>query len=100
MGATQGQLTRDGVEVHWWLTANDPDAPLLVCTHGGAMDHRMWDSQVDGLAHDYRILSHDLRGHGQSKCPGSKFSVDAACDDLVALIDTVGAEVRCWSGIR
>ena len=98
MGTTRGRLERGAVELHWWLTADDPDAPLLICTHGGAMDHRMWDAQVAALAKDYRILSHDLRGHGLSTCPASRFSVDAACDDLVALMDTIDAETAVLVG--
>ncbi len=92
MVTTQGRLARDGVSLHYWLTTNDPDAPLLVCTHGGAMDHRMWDSQVGALVKAYRILTWDLPGHGLSKCSGSRYSVDAACDDLVALMDAANAE--------
>ena len=30
-----GRIERDGVELHWWLTAGDARSPLVVCTHGG-----------------------------------------------------------------
>ena len=98
MGVAQGHIERDRVELHWWLEGEDPDAPLVVCTHGGAMDHRMWDAQVTALAREYRILSYDLRGHGLSRCLASEFSLDAACEDLVALMDVVDAEAAVLVG--
>ncbi len=88
----EGVLDREGARLHWWLSPGGATAPLVVCTHGGAMDHRMWDPQVNELASQHRVLTHDVRGHGLSSSPASTFSVDAAAEDLIALIDTAGAE--------
>ena len=88
----EGVLDREGARLHWWLSPGGATAPLVVCTHGGAMDHRMWDPQVSELASQHRVLTHDVRGHGLSSSPASTFSVDAAAEDLIALIDTAGAE--------
>lgn len=92
MRATQGTLKRNGIEIEWWLTAERPDDPLVVCTHGGAMDHRMWKPQVSALANRYRVLTYDVRGHGASHCTAAQFSLQAARDDLAALIDSAGVQ--------
>jgi len=90
MAVKLGRLDRDGAQIHWRLTAEDADSPLVVFTHGGAMDHRMWQPQVDAFSADYRVLTYDVRGHGLSRCAASRFSVEAAADDLVGLLDMIG----------
>jgi len=82
----------DGVQLHWWSTSDDVTGPLVVFTHGGAMDRGMWEAQAAAFAPRHRVLTHDVRGHGLSQCSGAQFSIDSACDDLGALIDTAGAE--------
>ncbi len=98
MTVRDGVLDREGARLHWWLTSEGANDPLVVCTHGGAMDHRMWDRQVNALASQYRVLTHDVRGHGCSDCPASEFSADAAADDLIALLDAAGAEQAVMIG--
>jgi pimeloyl-ACP methyl ester carboxylesterase len=56
------------------------------------MDHRMFASQVEMLAQRYRVLVWDVRGHGQSRSPGDSFSLKAAVEDLLALLDELGYE--------
>ncbi|WP_227357110.1 alpha/beta fold hydrolase [Haladaptatus salinisoli] len=41
----RGQLRRSGSEIHYWITGPE-DGPLVACTHGASMDHRMFDPQV------------------------------------------------------
>ncbi len=86
-------LTRDdGVQLHWWTTSDQAVERTVIFTHGGAMDHEMWESQVTAFAPGYRVVVHDVRGHGLSKCSGAQFSLDSACEDLVRLIDAAGSE--------
>lgn len=60
----------------------------LVLLHGGALDHRMWDAQVDDLAADHRVVVPDARGHGRSSTPRAPFRHG---DDLAALIGHLDA---------
>lgn len=51
--------------------------------HGGSMSHEMWEQQVYDLADDFRVVSLDLRGHGDSDKPShghtfARFARDAA----------------------
>lgn len=55
---------------------------LAVLIHGGMSDHRTWHAIEDELvARDYRVVSCDLRGHGQS--PRGAYHPDLLADDVV-----------------
>lgn len=86
---TEAVLERSGCAVRYWLRdAAGPDAPLVVFLHGAGVDHRMWASQVDPFAERYRVLTLDLRGHGQSQ-PAGDYSFHALVEDGLALLDLV-----------
>jgi len=84
-------VTRGSVELHLW-TGGPESGPVVVLTHGGSMDHRMWEKQVSVLSPRYRVLTYDMRGHGLSVCGPSEFSPRAAAEDLVAILDAVEVE--------
>lgn len=44
----------------------DPAAPPLLLVHGGRDQKRSWDRVAARLSQRYRVIAHDLRGHGQS----------------------------------
>ena len=84
-------ITRNGVELHCWESGLESGLPVILI-HGGSMDHRMWDPQVEALSTGCRVLAHDARGHGLSACRPSEFSLRAAADDLIAILDAAGVE--------
>jgi len=83
-------LEREGCAIHYWL-AGPERAPLVVLTHGAGIDHREWDTQLPVLADKYRVLLWDARGHGQSRPMAGPFTMQRAADDLLAILDAVGA---------
>lgn len=86
-----GVLERSGSRIHYWLAG--PEQGLLVAfTPGATMDHRMFDAQVSAVVEaGYRALTWDPRGHGLSKPIGSGFSVAAVSEDLIAILERLGA---------
>ena len=83
---------RGGCPIHWW-SAGASDAPTIVLTHGVTIDHGTFATQVPLVAAGgYRVVTWDLRGHGRSRPNAGRFSIPNAADDLVALLDDVGAE--------
>ena len=97
MSSDTHTLTRQGCPLHYWLDGQ-PDKPLLVMTHGATLDHRMFAEQVSALKDDYRLLTWDMRGHGDSQPMGNAFTVPTAVDDLLAILDDVGAENAIFLG--
>jgi 3-oxoadipate enol-lactonase len=67
-------------------------APVVVLSNSLGADRSMWDPQVPALAEQYRVVSYDTRGHGASPLPSGPYAIDDLVDDLLALLDRVGAE--------
>jgi 3-oxoadipate enol-lactonase len=84
-------LNRNGCPLHYWL-GGEAGRPLVVLTHGATMDHAMFDAQVEALLPECRVLTWDARGHGLSQPLGDGFTLAGCAEDLLAILDTVGAE--------
>ena len=68
------------------------DAPVVVLSNSLGATRGMWAPQVPALAERYRVVTYDNRGHGESPAPAGPYSLDDLVDDLVALLDEVGAD--------
>jgi 3-oxoadipate enol-lactonase len=68
------------------------DAPVVVLSNSLGATRAMWDPQVPALAERYRVVTYDTRGHGGSPAPAAPYTLDDLVDDLVALLDRIGAE--------
>jgi pimeloyl-ACP methyl ester carboxylesterase len=83
-------LMANGVQHYYEKTGQgDP----LVLVHGGFVDCRMWDPQVDYLSNHYQVIRYDLRGHGKTGgTTKPKYSIDLYADDLKALLEALKLE--------
>lgn len=70
----------------------------MVFTHGLCLDHRSFAAQVAATAGPYRVLTWDMRGHGQSQPVGEPFSIPLAVEDLRALLNRMGVERAAFVG--
>ncbi len=61
----------------------------LVLIHGGFLDRRMWDTQFQVLARDYRVIRYDVRAHGLSNADSVPF---ADHEDLDRLLEALGVD--------
>ena len=62
-------------------------APILVLVHGLGLTRATWDEFLPVLAQDYRIITYDLCGHGESAMPQQRPSLTVLSDQLVTLLD-------------
>jgi 3-oxoadipate enol-lactonase len=74
-----------------YTVAGPEDAPVVVLSNSLGATRAMWDPQVPGLAERFRVVTYDARGHGESPAPAGPYTLDDLVDDLVALLDEVGA---------
>lgn len=83
-------IERSGSSIHYW-TAGPERSPLVVFTHDGLADHRMFDAQLATLWEaGYRTLRWDMRGHGRSQPLGkTPLTVRDLADDLLAVLDAI-----------
>lgn len=82
---------RNGCPIHYWVGGKE-ERPWLVFLHGACVDHHSLDPLVEGFQSNYRILTWDARGHGQSQPMGQDFTVPLAVDDLLAIMDLEGID--------
>jgi non-heme chloroperoxidase len=75
--------TRDGTEIFYKDWGNGQP---IVFSHGWPLSSDDWDPQMlFFLAHGYRVIAHDRRGHGRSTQTGGGHDMDHYADDLAAL---------------
>lgn len=68
----------------------DPHTPAVVFLHGMGSSSADWSLQVPVFAERYRVITLDLRTHGQSADPGDWFTVEMLADDVAALLGQLG----------
>ena len=78
--------TPDGTEIFYkdWGPAS---AQPIVFSHGWPLSSDDWDAQMMFfLAHGYRVVAHDRRGHGRSAQVADGHDMDHYADDLAAVV--------------
>jgi pimeloyl-ACP methyl ester carboxylesterase len=66
-------------------------APTIVLVHGALCSRADWTQQHRDLAHDFRVVSVDLRGHGNSTAKPQTCSMEQFGRDVHALVAHLGA---------
>jgi len=61
----------------------------VLLLHGFSMSHDIWTYQVAHLSDKARVITPDLRGHGNSDKPDSSYSHDEFALDLLKLIENL-----------
>jgi pimeloyl-ACP methyl ester carboxylesterase len=88
----------NGIEIDYHDTGRG--RPVLL-THGHLSGRRAWDGQHRALADRYRVISWDLRGHGQTDTPDdpAQYSLELTVADIRALLGHLGIERAVIGGL-
>ncbi|MEU1850823.1 alpha/beta hydrolase [Streptomyces sp. NPDC019990] len=78
--------TNDGVTLHY---EEHGSGPPLVLVHGWGFSGRFFTRNVDALAGHARVITVDLRGHGDSGTPRHGYRVPRLARDLFDLLETL-----------
>lgn len=75
------------------------NAPVIIFIHGFPLNKSMWDSQVNTLKDNYRVITYDIRGHGKSELGAIDFSIDLFVKDLLRFMDALKIEKTIICGL-
>ena len=64
--------------------------PAFVFVHGWTCDRSFFAPQAEHFARQHRVVSIDLRGHGESDKPQGQYPIAAYADDIAYLIQQLG----------
>ena len=74
------------------------DLPI-VFLHAFPLNRTMWAQQEEALSARFRIITIDLRGHGESDAPLWHYTLDQSADDVRALLDHLGIRQALFVGL-
>ena len=91
-------LTRDGVNIFYDARG---DGPPVLLSHGYSATADMWRGQVAALSPHYRVITWDMRGHGQTDSPAdpAAYTESATVADMVAVLDACDAPEAVIGGL-
>lgn len=64
----------------------------IVFLHGIFVSRTQWAGQVEVLSRSHRVVTCDLRGHGESSRNADGYDIAELADDVVRLLDHLGIE--------
>jgi 3-oxoadipate enol-lactonase len=61
----------------------------FILIHGYPLNHKMWEPQLEGLSDIARVITPDLRGHGQSESVSGINTIDDMAKDIKELLENL-----------
>ncbi|HEX6257564.1 MAG TPA: alpha/beta hydrolase [Euzebyales bacterium] len=73
------------------VTASGPvDAPRIVLVHGLSLTQEIWEAQRRALSGAYRVVTFDMRGHGDSRDAAmGDYTASAIGSDVTTVLDAI-----------
>jgi 3-oxoadipate enol-lactonase len=65
------------------------NSPVIIFIHGFPFSKEMWNNQMEALKENYRVITYDVRGHGNSWSGTDDFTIELFVNDLIALMDAL-----------
>lgn len=91
-------INRDSVNIYY---EDHGAGAAILLSHGYSATSRMWEAQVAALKNSYRVITWDMRGHGQSDSPDdpAAYSEAATVDDMAAILKHLGVQSAVIGGL-
>lgn len=80
-------ITHKGIKLSY--ESRGTGRPAFVFIHGWTCDRSFFAPQAKHFARRHRVVSLDLRGHGESDKPQGPYPISAYADDIASLIGTL-----------
>lgn len=82
------------------LAFNDQGTGLpIIFLHAFPLNRTMWAEQEKALSSQFRVVTIDLRGHGESDAPLWRYTLDQAADDVIGLLDHLSIRQAIFVGL-
>jgi pimeloyl-ACP methyl ester carboxylesterase len=78
-------VSADGVTICYDVQGNG--TPALVFVHGWCCDKTYWEEQVPHFSKQYKVVTIDLAGHGESGLGRETFTMETFGEDVVAVVE-------------
>ena len=78
------EIAGDGTHFQWSGAA---PAAAVVLIHGLGLNRHMWQWQLPALTPDYKVLTYDLFGHGESPEPPTEPNLRLFSEQILRLLD-------------
>ncbi|NLY33652.1 MAG: 3-oxoadipate enol-lactonase [Alcaligenaceae bacterium] len=75
------------------------DAPVLFFSNSLGTTYSMWNKQVEHFSKNYRVLSYDTRGHGESIKNKGPYTLDQLGNDVIQITQALGIDKFSFCGI-
>lgn len=81
--------SNDGTKIAYWTGG---EGPPLVLVHGITSTHLTYDELVPHLTPHRTVTVFDRRGRGLSEDSSGEYNIEAEYEDVIAVLDAVGAD--------
>jgi 3-oxoadipate enol-lactonase len=75
------------------------DGPPIILSHGFLMDREMFAPQVEALHPEFRVITWDERGFGETEFDGEPFTYWDSARDCLGLLDHLGIDRAVLGGM-
>jgi len=90
MDLLKKEYKNTSVSIKYWTTDNIT-LPTIFLLHGAAMDHEMFNEQLEVLS-NYNVIAWDARGHGESRPVKGEFTINDLARDAIAILDSLAID--------
>lgn len=81
------KIVANGISQNYEITGN---GNCLTLIHGAGDNLDMWWNQIPSFSSNYRVLTYDVRGYGQTETPPEGYSMSILVEDLYQLLKALG----------
>ncbi len=75
------------------------DGPPVILSHGFLMDHEMFAPQLEALVPEFRVITWDERGFGETQYDGQPFSYWDSANDCLGMLKHLGIDRAVLGGM-
>jgi 3-oxoadipate enol-lactonase len=77
------KIMANGISTNYEIVGS---GKCLTLIHGAGNNLNAWFNQVPAFSERYRVLTYDVRGHGQTELPEGELTIELWVEDLYALL--------------